>query len=93
MIIHSEEDWRCPIGQGEITRFIQNGADSAVLNRVTTGNSSEILGSLVSNGHVFLINPAGILVGRDGSVVGRYPSSVGPDDEALGKAIEGALKK
>ncbi len=56
------------IGKGETTRFIQQNAASAVLNRVTTGNSSEILGSLVSNGHVFLINPAGILIGRDGSV-------------------------
>jgi glutathione peroxidase len=33
------------------------------------------------------------LIGRDGSVLGRYPSSVGPDDDALVKAIEGALKK
>ncbi|MBK6657777.1 MAG: filamentous hemagglutinin N-terminal domain-containing protein [Proteobacteria bacterium] len=56
------------IGKGETTRFIQQNAASAVLNRVTSGNSSEILGSLVSNGHVFLINPAGILIGRDGSV-------------------------
>lgn len=56
------------IGKGETTRFIQQNAASAVLNRVTTGNSSEILGSLISNGHVFLINPAGILIGRDGSV-------------------------
>lgn len=56
------------IGAGEITRFIQQGADSAVLNRVTTQNSSEIFGQLLSNGRVFLINPAGILVGRDAVV-------------------------
>lgn len=56
------------IGKGETTRFIQQNAASTVLNRVTTGNSSDILGKLISNGHVFLINPAGILIGRDGSV-------------------------
>ena len=56
------------IGHGETTRFIQDNAASTVLNRVTTGNSSEILGKLVSNGRVFLINPAGILIGRDGSI-------------------------
>ena len=56
------------IARGETTRFIQQNAASSVLNRVTSGNSSEILGSLVSNGRVFLINPAGILIGREGSI-------------------------
>ena len=56
------------IGVGETTRFVQQGAASAVLNRVTTQNPSDILGSLVSNGRVFLVNPAGILIGRDGMV-------------------------
>ncbi|MBI2799787.1 MAG: filamentous hemagglutinin N-terminal domain-containing protein [Gammaproteobacteria bacterium] len=53
------------IGAGETTRFIQQDAASAVLNRVTTANTSEIFGQLLSNGHVFLINPAGLLIGRD----------------------------
>lgn len=53
------------IGQGEITRFIQPSADSAVLNRVTGANVSELLGNLSSNGHVFLINPHGIVVGEN----------------------------
>ena len=56
------------IARGETTRFIQQNAASSVLNRVVAGNSSEILGKLVSNGRVFLINPAGILIGRDGSI-------------------------
>ena len=56
------------IGAGEITRFIQQDTASAVLNRVTTQNSSEIFGQLLSNGHVFLINSAGILIGRDAVV-------------------------
>ena len=44
------------IGQDELTRFIQESASSAVLNRVTGGSMSEILGRLESNGRVFLIN-------------------------------------
>lgn len=32
------------------------------------------------------------LVGKDGSVIGFYPSKVAPDDEALRKAIEAALQ-
>lgn len=56
------------IGTGETTQFIQQSATSAVLNRVTGGDPSLILGTLQSNGRVFLINPAGIVFGA-GSVV------------------------
>jgi len=52
------------IGAGETTRFIQQNAASSVLNRVVTAAPSELLGNLYSNGRVFLINPAGILVGQ-----------------------------
>jgi filamentous hemagglutinin family protein len=51
------------IGASEITRFLQQSASSAVLNRVITQNPSSILGALQSNGRVFLINPNGILFG------------------------------
>jgi filamentous hemagglutinin family protein len=56
------------INQGEITRFIQQSADSAVLNRIVGQDPSKILGALQSNGKVFLINPNGILFGRDSRV-------------------------
>lgn len=56
------------IGAGETTRFIQDSAASAVFNRVTGGQASQILGTLQSNGQVFLINPNGILFGA-GAVV------------------------
>jgi filamentous hemagglutinin family protein len=52
----------------EITRFVQQGASSAVLNRVTGGDPSQILGRLLSNGRVFLINPSGIAIGA-GAVI------------------------
>lgn len=51
------------IGANETTRFIQPSASSAVLNRVLAQDPSVILGNLTSNGKVWLINPAGILVG------------------------------
>ncbi|MCX7139557.1 MAG: MBG domain-containing protein, partial [Proteobacteria bacterium] len=52
------------IGAGETTRFIQQSAASSVLNRVVGPDPSFILGTLTSNGRVFLINPSGILVGQ-----------------------------
>src|SRR3989338_6814750 len=50
------------INQNETTNFIQQSAASSVLNRVIGADPSQLLGALTSNGKVFLINPAGILV-------------------------------
>jgi filamentous hemagglutinin family protein len=52
----------------ELTRFIQQSSLSAVLNRVTGGQPSEILGRLSSNGRVFLINPSGIAFGAGAQI-------------------------
>lgn len=51
------------INPGETTRFNQQSANSAVLNRVMSNDPSRIYGNLQSNGQVFLVNPAGIFVG------------------------------
>ncbi len=56
------------IAAGETTRFVQPSSASSVLNRVTGPAPSSILGSLSSNGRVFLINPAGILVGAGAKI-------------------------
>ncbi|MBA3023125.1 MAG: filamentous hemagglutinin N-terminal domain-containing protein [Gammaproteobacteria bacterium] len=56
------------IQQNEITRFAQQSASSAVLNRVVGGNTSQILGSLQSNGRVFLVNPNGVVFGAGSTV-------------------------
>jgi filamentous hemagglutinin family protein len=62
-------DWQSfGIAAGETAHFLQSSASSAVLNRVLSNNPSEIYGTLSSNGQVWLINPAGILVGA-GAVV------------------------
>jgi len=56
------------IQSGEVTRFVQQNAQSAVLNRVVGQDPSQILGALLSNGRVFLVNPNGIVFGQ-GSVI------------------------
>ena len=56
------------IGAGEITRFNQPSSSSQVLNRVTGQDPSVILGQLVSNGHVYLINPNGVAFGPGAQV-------------------------
>src|SRR5262245_14952203 len=48
---------------GEAIRFDQLNAASRVLNRDVSGNPSEILGSLSSNGRVYILNRSGILFG------------------------------
>ena len=63
-------DWRAfDIAPDETTRFIQPSSDAVVLNRVTGGlGASQIMGTLSANGQVFVINPDGILFGRDAVV-------------------------
>jgi filamentous hemagglutinin family protein len=60
------------IGANEVTRFTQQSAASAVLNRVVgaggTIDPSVILGALQSNGRVFLVNPSGIVFGAGAQV-------------------------
>lgn len=55
------------IAKGETTRFIQPGRDSAVLNRIL-GGVSQIDGLLQANGRVYLVNPQGIVIGKDGCI-------------------------
>lgn len=70
------------IGLNEITQFIQSGANSAVLNRVVGTDPSTLLGTLQSNGRVFLINPNGLTFGA-GAVIdtaGFVGSTLGLSD-------------
>src|SRR3989338_7842868 len=52
------------IGASETTRFNQTSDASSVLNRVIANDPSVLLGTLSSNGKVWLVNPAGIMVGQ-----------------------------
>lgn len=56
------------IQAGEITRFIQPNETSAVLNRVTGIHPSMIHGILDANGRVILINPNGVIIGKDATI-------------------------
>jgi filamentous hemagglutinin family protein len=73
------------IGAGDLTRFIQPGANAAALNRVLGGNPSAIYGTLQANGQVILLNPAGILVGSGGRVDTRgfIASTLNLSDESF----------
>jgi filamentous hemagglutinin family protein len=64
------------IANGETTNFIQQSASSSILNRVVRPDPSALLGTLTSNGKVFLINPAGIMVGQGARIdVGGFVAS------------------
>ncbi len=71
------------IAQGELTRFIQQSASSAILNRVTGQNPSQILGQLQSNGRVFLINPNGVIFGQNAVIdtAGMIASTLNLSDD------------
>ncbi|MBI5920728.1 MAG: filamentous hemagglutinin N-terminal domain-containing protein, partial [Betaproteobacteria bacterium] len=64
------------IAPNETTRFFQPSASSSVLNQVLGSDPSQILGQLQSNGKVFLVNPAGVVVGRGARIdVGGFVAS------------------
>jgi filamentous hemagglutinin family protein len=56
------------IGVTDAVRFVQPNSNAVALNRVLGADPSSILGSLSSNGKVFLINPNGILFGAGAQV-------------------------
>jgi filamentous hemagglutinin family protein len=56
------------VGQNESVQFNTPGAQAATLNRITSGNASEILGSVKSNGQLWLINPNGIVFGKNAQI-------------------------
>lgn len=56
------------IGANGRVNFVQPSATSQVLNRVTGPDASSILGSLQSNGRVWLLNPNGVLFGQSARI-------------------------
>ena len=73
---------RFSIAGGESTRFVQQNAASTVLNRIVGVDPSSIIGTLQSNGKVFLINPNGIIFGQGARVdaAGLVASSLNMTD-------------
>lgn len=62
-------EWeRFSLGTSEQFHFIQADGQSAILNRVVGSSLSEVFGQIHSNGMVILINPSGILIGKDARI-------------------------
>ncbi len=56
------------IGAGHTVQFLQPDASARVLNRVASADPTQIAGTLLANGRVYIVNPAGVYF-RAGSVV------------------------
>ena len=79
------------VAQGEMVRFLQQSGNSSVLNRITGQDPSVILGTLQSNGRVFLINPNGILFGANSqiNVGGLVASTLATSGITCGQPVSG----
>jgi filamentous hemagglutinin family protein len=67
--LHSAIQWDSfNIPAGTVVWFKQPSVQSTSINRVNSASPSSILGGLASNGHLVLVNPAGIVVGADAVV-------------------------
>ncbi|MBM3252770.1 MAG: filamentous hemagglutinin N-terminal domain-containing protein, partial [Candidatus Omnitrophica bacterium] len=56
------------IARQETVNFNQPSANAVALNRVVGQDPSSIMGTLTANGNIFLINPNGVIFGRDSRV-------------------------
>ncbi|EJB3895834.1 filamentous hemagglutinin N-terminal domain-containing protein [Salmonella enterica] len=56
------------IGKNSTVQFVQPDSSSVALNRVTGTSGSQIMGTLKANGQVFILNPNGVLFGKDARV-------------------------
>lgn len=66
------------IAQGETVEFIMPSEASRVLNRITSGVPTEIMGNLIGNGQVFIVNPSGVIFGQNAVVnVGALYAAAG----------------
>jgi filamentous hemagglutinin family protein len=64
------------IGASAKVNVVQPNAQAVLLNRVVGQNPSQIYGQISANGHVILVNPNGVLFGKDGSInAGSFTAS------------------
>ncbi|MEO7404763.1 MAG: filamentous hemagglutinin N-terminal domain-containing protein, partial [Burkholderiales bacterium] len=91
-------DWnQFNVGRNESVNFRQPNAQSSTLNRVTGGDPSQILGTITATGQVILLNPNGVLFGRDARVdVGGLivtTSKLATDDYMAGRLNFSAIDR
>jgi filamentous hemagglutinin family protein len=69
------------IGQGESVHYLQPGSSSVTVLNIVGSNSSSIVGNLIANGSVWIINPNGMTIGSalqaatNGLVLSSYTTS------------------
>ncbi len=70
-------DWHSfSVGKDNTVNFHQPSTDSATLNRVTGDVTTQIAGQINAKGSVFLINPNGIMITKDGVIdTGNFVAS------------------
>ena len=74
------------VAAGTKVQFIQPGATSWVLNRIVTASPSQIDGTLTANGIIYLVNPAGVMFGKNSVInVGQFYAAAAhmSDQDAL----------
>lgn len=95
-------DWQSyDLSADELVQYIQPDSSSISLNRILTNHGSQIQGQIDANGHVFLINPNGVIFGENATLnVGGILASgldIDPYDFMNGdfafSALEGAEGK
>jgi filamentous hemagglutinin family protein len=76
------------VAKAETVNFVQPSASALAVNRIFDTQGSQILGKINANGQVWLINPNGVLFGRDAqiNVGGLLASTLNPDDASIGSA-------
>ena len=74
------------IGADQTVNFLQPGSSSIAVNRILGNTASEIYGHLNANGQVWLINPNGVLFGKNAqvNVGGIVASTLDLDASTLG---------
>jgi filamentous hemagglutinin family protein len=70
----------------ETIQFVQPNANAAILNRVIGNLPSQLNGTLIGNGHVYLINQNGIMLGKDG-IINVHGSFVGSTRDVNNEAF------
>lgn len=56
------------IAKPETVQFIQPGSNASVLNRIISASPTTIDGTLLANGRVFFVNPAGVVIGSSAQI-------------------------